>query len=143
MNLAGVSQAVRARLAGDAALSALVKYVGYDRPQDAQPESLTPFPFCVIDDITGSAWDTKTSDGGQQLIQVTTYARATATRSAVDLANAAAQAAYDALHDFDLVIAGSNTVNCLFESTPGNMVDPDGLTRYRPMTFRITYDSGT
>ncbi len=143
MNLAGVSQAVRARLAGDATLSALVSYIGYDKPQDAKPESMVPFPYTVIEDVAGNAWDTKTSDGGQQLVQVTTYARPTASRSAVDLADAAAQRVYDLLHDFDLVISGSNTVNCLFEESPGNIPDPDGFTRYRPMTFRITYDDGT
>ena len=143
MNFAAVSHAVRARLAGDATLSALVNYIGYDKPQDTRPESLTPFPYCVIEDVVGLAWDTKTSDGGQQLVQVTTYARPTTTRSAVDLADAAAQAAYDALHDFDIVISGSNTVNCLFTESPGNIQDPDGVTRYRPMTFRITYDDGT
>jgi hypothetical protein len=143
MNFAAVSQAVRARLAGDATLSALVTYVGYDKPQDTQPESSIPFPYTIIEDVAGSAWDTKTSEGGNQLIQVTTYARPTDTRSAVDIADAAAQAAYDALHKFDLVVAGSNVVNCLFDSSPGNIPDPDGFTRYRPLTFRVTYDDGT
>lgn len=143
MNLAGVAQAVRARLVGDATFTALVNYVGYHKPQDTQPESMTPFPYCIIEDVTTTAWDTKTSDGAEQLIQITTFARPTATRSAVDLANAAAQRVYDLLHDFDLVVSGSNVVNCLFEESPGNIPDPDGFTRYRPMTFRITYDDGT
>jgi len=142
MNFAGVAQAVRARLAGNTTFSGLVKYVGYDKPQDAQPESLTPFPYCIIEDVTARAWDTKTSEGGEQLIQITTFCRPTATRSAVDLANATAQQVYDLLHRFDLVVAGSNVVNCLFEESPGNIPDPDGVTRYRPMTFRITYESG-
>lgn len=143
MNFAAVSQAVRARLAGDATLAALVNYIGYDKPQDTRPEIMVPFPYTVIEDVAGTAWDTKTSDGGQQLIQITTYARPTASRSAVDLADTAAQRVYDLLHKFDLVISGSNTVNCLFEESPGNIPDPDGFTRYRPMTFRITYDDGT
>ena len=143
MNFAGVAQAVRARLAGDTTFSGLVNYIGYDKPQDTQPESLTPFPYCIIEDVTARPWDTKTSDGGEQLIQITTFCRPTATRSSVDLANATAQQVYDLLHKFDLVIAGSNTVNCLFEESPGNIPDPDGFTRYRPMTFRITYDDGT
>lgn len=143
MNFAGVAQAIRARLAGDATLSALVTYVGYDKPQDTRPESMVAFPYCVIEDVSATPWDTKTSDGGEQLIQVTTYARPTATRSAVDLADAAAQATYDALHKFDLAVAGSNVVNCLFDSSPGNIPDPDGFTRYRPLTFRIQYDDGS
>ena len=48
MNFASVAQAIRARLAGDATLGALVNYIGYDKPQDTQPESLTPFPYCVM-----------------------------------------------------------------------------------------------
>lgn len=143
MNLAGVAQAVRARLVGDATFTALVNYVGYDKPQDTQSESLTPFPYCIIEDVTTTRWDTKTADGAEQLVQITTFCRPTATRSAVDLANATAQRVYDLLHDFDLVVSGSNVVNCLFEESPGNIPDPDGFTRYRPMTFRITYDDGT
>jgi hypothetical protein len=143
MNFAGVAQAIRARLAGDATLSALSTYIGYEKPQDAKPESMVPFPFTVIEDVSATPWDTKTSDGGEQLIQVTTFARPTASRSAIDLADAAAQATYDALHKFDLVVSGSNVVNCLFDSSPGNIPDPDGFTRYRPLTFRIQYDSGT
>lgn len=143
MNFAGVSQAIRARLAGDATLSALVTYIGYEKPQDTRSESMVPFPYTVIEDVSARPWDTKDSDGGEQLIQVTTYARPTASRSAIDLADAAAQATYDALHKFDLVVSGSNVVNCLFEESPGNIPDPDGFTRYRPMTFRITYDDGT
>jgi hypothetical protein len=143
MNLAGVAQAVRARLVGDATFTALVNYVGYDKPQDTQPESLTPFPYCIIEDVTATRWDTKTSDGAEQLVQITTFCRPTATRSAVDLANAAAQRVYDLLHDFDLVVSGSNVVNCLFEESPGNIPDPDGFTRYRPMTFRVQYNDGT
>lgn len=143
MNLAGVAQAVRARLVGDATFTALVNYVGYDKPQDTQSESLTPFPYCIIEDVTATRWDTKTADGAEQLVQITTFCRPTATRSAVDLANAAAQQVYDLLHNFDLVVSGSNVVNCLFEESPGNIPDPDGFTRYRPMTFRITYDDGT
>ena len=142
MNFAGVAQAVRARLVGDATLSALVTYVGYDKPQDTQPESSIPFPYTIIEDVAGTAWDTKTSEGGEQLIQITTFCRPTETRSAVDLANATAQRVYDLLHRFDLVVSGSNMVNCLFEESPGNIPDPDGATRYRPMTFRITYESG-
>lgn len=141
MNLAGVAQAVRARLVGDATFTALVNYIGYDKPQDTQSESLTPFPYCIIEDVTTTAWDTKTADGAQQLVQITTFCRPTTTRSAVDLANAAAQQVYDLLHNFDLVVSGSNVVNCLFEESPGNIPDPDGFTRYRPMTFRITYSS--
>jgi hypothetical protein len=33
MNLAGVAQAVRARLVGNSTFTALVNYVGYDKPQ--------------------------------------------------------------------------------------------------------------
>lgn len=143
MNFAGVAQAVRTRLTGNAGFASLVNYIGYDNPQDADSASLTPFPYCVIEEVSTQPWDTKTSDGGEQLIQITTFARPTPTKSAVALSNEAAQAVYDLLHKFDLVVAGSNVVNCLFDDSPGNIPDPDGVTRYRPMTFRVTYDDGS
>lgn len=143
MNIEGVRNAIYMRLAGFSALNAITNSIGYEKPQDDEPESLMPFPYTIIEDVSGQPWDTKTSDGGEQLIQVTTYCRPTASKSAVGLANETAQAAYDALHKFDLVISGSNTVNCLFDSDGGNTPDPDGQTRYRPMTFRVVYDDGS
>lgn len=143
MNFAGVSQAVRARLAGYVPLSGAVTYIGYDKPQDSAPEDVSAFPYTVIEDVVGTAFDTQTSDGGNQIIQVTTYCRPTASKSAIALADETAQATYDALHKFALTVAGSNAINCLFESSPGNLIDPDGVTRYRPMTFRVQYDDGS
>ena len=142
MNIEGVRQAIYTRIANFAALNAITNSIGYEKPQDAEAESLTPFPFTVIEDVSSEPWDTKSSDGGEQLIQVTTFCRPTASKSAVGLANEAAQATYDALHKFDLVVNGSNVVNCLFDSDAGNIPDPDGVTRYRPMTFRVQYDDG-
>lgn len=142
MNIGAVSQAIINRLGNFTALSSKVSYIGVDKPQDAQAESLTPFPYCVVEEATGVAWDTKTSDGGNELVQVTVFCRPTATRSAHSLANELAQATYDALHKFELVVPGSNVVNCLFEESPGVIRDPDGKTRYRPMTFRIVYSGG-
>lgn len=143
MNIEGVRQAIYTRLANFAALNAITQSIGYEKPQDDEAESLTPFPYTVIEDVSAQPWDTKGSDGGDQLIQVTTFCRPTASKSAVGLANEAAQATYDALHKFDLVVIGSNVVNCLFDSDGGNIPDPDGVTRYRPMTFRVQYDDGT
>lgn len=143
MNIQGVAQAIYARLAGYTALTSQITSIGYERPQDVAPEAVANFPYCVIDDITQQPWDTKTSDGGNQLVQVTVYARPNATKSGVTLANEAAQAIYDALHKYDLTVSGSNVVNCLFDGSPGNLADPDGVTRYKPMTFRIMYDDET
>ena len=140
MNLDGVSTAIRARLAGFTALSSAVQYIGYDKPQDDAPEDITAFPFCVIEDVTARRWDDKTSEGGNHLVQVTTFCRPTASKSAIQLAKETAQAAYDALHKFDLVVSGSNVIICLFEESPGLITDPDGVTRYQPMTFRVIYD---
>ena len=142
MNFGGVSQAIVARLGNFTALASKTNYIGYDKPQDADPASGLPFPYTVIEDVAALPWDTKTSDGGDQLIQITTYCRPTSSKSAKALATETAQATYDALHKFNLVVSGSNVVNCLFNDSPGSLIDPDGVTRYRPMTFRIVYDGG-
>jgi len=142
MNFGGVSQAIVARLSGFSALSSKTNYIGYDKPQDDDPASGVAFPYTVIEDVSARPWDTDDSDGGNQLIQITTYCRPTEAKSAKALATETAQATYDALHKFDLVVSGSNVVNCLFNESPGSLIDPDGVTRYRPMTFRVVYDDG-
>lgn len=139
MNFEGVAAAIYSRLAGYTALTSLTTSIGYERPQPDMAESLMEFPFTIIEDVSSRPWDTKTSNGGDAMIQVTTYCRPTASKSAVELANETAQAAYDALHDFDLVVSGSNVVNCLLDSDSGNVADPDGVTRYRALTFVVKY----
>ena len=143
MNTKGVAEAIRARLAGFSALAGNVEYIGFDKPQDAEPEALGPFPYKGICLISAHPWDTKTSDGGNELFQVTTFCRPTATASAYSQALELSQAAYDALHKFDLSVSGSNVVNLLWDSSPGMMTDPDGVTVYRPMDFMVVYDDGT
>ena len=143
MNIEGIRQAIYTRLANYSALNAITQSIGYEKPQDEEAESLTPFPFTVIEDVSSQRWDTKDSDGGEQLVQITTFCRPTASKSAVGLANEAAQAVYDALHRYDLPVSGSNLVNLIFDEDGGNIPDPDGVTRYRPMTFRVQYDDGT
>lgn len=142
MNIEGIRQAIYTRLASFTALTTITESIGYEKPQDDDAASLTPFPFTVIEDVSGQPWDTKDSDGGDQLIQVTTFCRPTSSKAAVTLANEAAQAAYDALHKYELPVVTSNVVNCIFDSDGGNTPDPDGVTRYRPMTFRVQYDDG-
>lgn len=140
MKFEAVRVAVFQRLAGYAPLLAITQGVGSERPQDDDAGDASQFPFTIIDEVTAQPWDTKTSNGGNQLVQVTTYARPSATASATTLANNAAQAAYDALHKYDLPISGADVVNCLFDSTPGMFKDPDGKTRYKPLVFRVVYD---
>lgn len=140
MKFQAVSEAIYARLSGYTALTDQVVSIGYEHPQDATPEGLSAFPYVVIEDVSQSAWDTKTSNGGNQLVQVTPYARPSASKSAVAIANEVGQAVYDALHKHDLSVSGADLVNCLFEESPGNIPDPDGITRYKPLTFRVVYD---
>lgn len=140
MKFQAVAEAVYARLNGFAALTDQVISVGYQRSQDAEPEDETQFPYVVIDDVVQRPWDTKTANGGNQLVQVTVFARDKEFKSAITVANEVAQSVYDALHKYDLKVSGVTVVNCLFEETPGNIADPDGVTRFKPMTFRIIYD---
>jgi hypothetical protein len=145
MNFEAISKAVRARLANFTALTSISPTVTYEKSQDDTPES--DLPYTVIEDVVSRQWDTKTSEGGEQLIQVTTYCRSRYTLakgfvSATQLANQSAQAIYDALHNFNLSVSGSNVVICQFTESPGLITDPDGVTRYRPMTFRVVYDGG-
>lgn len=139
MKFQAVAEAIYARLNGYTALTEQVTSVGYQRTQDAEPEDETQFPFVVIDDVSQRAWDTKTANGGNQLVQVTAFARPTTDKSAMTVANEVAQSVYDALHDYSLTVSGVSVVNCLFEESPGNIADPDGVTRFKPLTFRVTY----
>lgn len=138
MNSAALHQAIYTRLAGFTALTSQLSSVGVlsrvPQPDDAGDAS--DFPYITFYVGGADGWDTQTTDGIQSSLQVDVWSR-----SQSDLQRKAIiDSVYDCLHRFDLVIAGANTVNCLFQSKD-EIDDPDGVTTHTFATFLISYDS--
>lgn len=139
MNLGAVYQSVYNRLAGFTDLTSRLAngaasiYTRVPQPDDAGDDSL--FPFVVIEGTSVTPWDTDDTDGAQATMSVHVYSRS---QSILEISGIAT-ATYDALHKYQLVIAGGNTVDCLFDNSVG-FEDPDGKTLHRVNDFLITYD---
>lgn len=135
MNSTNLHQAIYTRLAGYTALTSKVVgiYSQVPQPDDAQLDSA--FPYVTLGPYFHTPFDTDDDDGQRVAAQIHIWDRST-----TELTRAAIQdAIYDALHKFDLVISGANTIDCLFESAV-KMYDPDGKTSHSVLTFRITYN---
>jgi hypothetical protein len=135
MDSAALHQAIYTRLAGFTALTSKVVGVYSSVPEDANSGSDAAFPYIVFNQVSIAPFDTKSSDGASALVDVHAYTR---TKSDLVLL-AIADEIYNALHKFDLVIAGANTIAVGFENKV-EFDDPDGKTIHTAMTFRVVYD---
>lgn len=137
MNLANLQQSVFTRLSNFTALTSQLAGQGvYARkPQDVNAESTTPFPYVTFSFPSGLPFDTDSKDGAEVILQVHVWSRS----QSMLVHQAIMDSIYDALHKFQLVISGANTVDCLF-TTSQFMDDPDGVTTHGIMEFRVTYD---
>lgn len=134
MRFKELRQALYARL--DAQVGASVQGVYAKVPQADQSEDDSAFPYITIGAFTTSPFDTDDENGVSVLADVSVWSRATSVLATSDIVSAV----YAALHKHDLVIAGANTVDCLF-SAMNELDDPDGRTTQDVLTFRITYDA--
>lgn len=139
MNLGPVYQSMFNRLSGFADLtSRLANGAGsvYTRvPQPDRPGDSSLFPYVVIESTNIQPWDTDDEDGVQALMSVHVYSRS---QSVLEISNIGT-AVYDALHKYQLVITGANTVDCLFDNST-QFEDPDTKTVHRVIDFLVTYD---
>jgi len=142
MNVDQLEAAIVSRLGAVSAVTDLLGSVpgGYQThaiytmvPQADMSEDDSYFPFIKVGPATGAPWDTDDTEGAAVVVPVNVTARDNTLSEVMD-------AVYDALHRFDLVISGANTVDCLAEQVTG-YDGPDGVTRHRVCTFRVTYDS--
>jgi hypothetical protein len=135
MNGAALYQAIYTRLAGTAAVASKVQgiYSRVPMPADAGDDGL--FPYIFFNQPSALPFNTKTSDGMRAIIQVHVYSR-----SGSNIERLAIQdAVYDALHNYDLPIAGANTVLCQFQGVT-DFMDPDGITTHGVVSFTVLYD---
>lgn len=125
-----LQQAIYSRLAGFAALVALVGARVYDRV----PPS-TAFPYVVIGDDTAVPFDTHSSVGARHTVTIHVWSR----DGGRDETKRIQQAIYDALHRNALVVAGAETVNCEWEFSE-SFLEQDGLTRHGVMRLAVVLD---
>lgn len=136
MKLGALQQALYDALTGDATLMALAQGVHIPKaPQYGESEVATPFPYVVIPQMTANPFDTKTSNGGNVLVQVDGYSRSQSDLQINDLQGRV----YDVLHKGTLSITGATFVDCLHEQTIHGYED-DGRTRRFVSLYRVTYD---
>lgn len=141
MNYQAIQTAIYTRLSGYTALTDIVQSVGYSHPQDADAGAASVFPYVTIQDVTSRPWDDKDQTGGDQVVQVSVWARPSATQGGSTVCNAVSQQVYAALHRYALTGAGLHVVNCLLSGDTGVMDDPDGATKHRAMRFRVVYQN--
>lgn len=137
MNLANLQQAVYTRLAGFTALTSQLSGQGiYSRkPQDDDSGDASVFPYITVQFPSLLPWDTDDTKGAKTILRVYTWSRSQSTL----VLGRAMDSVYDCLHEFQIVIPGANTVDCLWINSE-TLDDPDGVTTYGVSEFRITYD---
>ena len=139
METEGILGAVYAKLAADGDVSSFAVSIGVEHPQDTDPANLSVFPYITFSASASNPFDDKDTVGEAIVVQVTPWGRGTGTKSATKQVAEGADFIHAALHRATLTATGTNIINCLYQSSPGIIEDPDGFTKYRPMLFAITY----
>ncbi len=137
MKLDALQQALYDALTGDTTLMALAEAVYIPKaPQADDGELSGPFPYVVIPQMTANPFDTKTSNGGNVVVQVDGYSRSQSDLQINDLQGRV----YDVLHKGTLSITGAAFTDCLHEQTINGYED-QGKTRRFVSLYRVTYDN--
>jgi hypothetical protein len=141
MKAQAIQRAVRAKLAADAGLVALLSDawgfvpVVTDVPQVTDPESNDRFPYVRLGPIVVVPWDTKTSFGTSASLQVDCWSRA----AGFDEVAGVMDAVKASLHRQALAITGAHQVWTDLE-TASTALEADGRTRRGLMFFRVVAD---
>ncbi len=95
------------------------------------------FPYIRIGEFTAIPFDTHSSQGSDNTITIHSWSRY---RGMSEIKRIQRQT-YLALHRFELVVSGVDTVDCQWDSVDV-FLDDDGLTRHGVQRFRIMLDEG-
>ena len=128
---AALQTALYARLAAVLAPVAVYDHV----PQVADPGSDVPFPYVTIGDDEAREWGTDTETGDETTITVHVWSRERGRLETKQLQDSIR----DALHDYNLTVAGYATVLLLWESSL-TLEDPDGVTHHGVTRFRGLFE---
>lgn len=132
MRLLDVQAAIYAALAADATLAALVSGV-----YDNVPKNVV-FPYVAIGDGTSVPFDTCSTLGDDQTIDIHTWTQAETARGRRDVKQIQ-EAIYDVLHWQDL--AGLGGLVSIEQEMAQDFIDPDGLTRHGVQRFRVMIEN--
>jgi len=109
-------------------------------PQDADGESIGPFPYVVIVQATESPFNTDGTTGSNFVVQIDGFARASATESVENSIAALHSATRAALDRYPLTVSGAVWIDTVFESMSLAWSDV-GTTRRFISQYRITLDA--
>lgn len=128
-----LQKGVRAALAADAGVSALVGTRIYDEP----PQDVT-FPYVRFNDISPSAYDTDTTEGAEVTLSLQAHSRSASGRvEAVQIA----EAIKDALHrqEASVTVAGHDLLEVIYQTFSATR-DADGRGYTAVIVFQATLE---
>lgn len=105
-----------------------------DVPQATDSGAPAQFPYITIGNDTFGSYDTKDDTGGEVVVQVSIWSRASSDLQIKGIADAV----YSRMHRQPMTITGVNHITTEFESLTLTD-DPDGKTRQAIMLFRVVY----
>ncbi len=114
-----------------------------DAPQPEKSEHSSFFPYITMGDDTLNQWDTDTSEGYETTINIRCWSRGNTENGYTSPRRQAKEIQShirDALHQFELLVDGQDTVLCHFENA-STIQDPDGKTIQGLTTFRLITDN--
>jgi hypothetical protein len=141
MNPKALQAAVYDTLVGDSTLLSMLSgawgfdAVFSDTPQENADDNAY-YPFISFGPGIALPFDTKTSDGGSELVQINVWTRENDYADVKEIA----QRVYQLLHNQSLTIAGCDHILTKMQDVDFT-IDPDGHTRRGLMFFRIIYDN--
>ena len=109
-------------------------------PQDADGESIGPFPYVVIVQATESPFNTDGTIGSNFVVQIDGFARGSATVSVENSIAALHSATRTALERYPLTVPGAVWIDTVFEDMSLAWSDV-GTTRRFISQYRITLDA--
>lgn len=95
------------------------------------------FPYIRVGEVTAVTFDTHSSSGSDSTITIHAWSR----YRGMSQVKRIQRQTYLALHRFNLVVSGVDTVDCQWESSDV-FEDDDGLSRHGVQRFRIMLDEG-
>jgi hypothetical protein len=109
-------------------------------PQDADGESIGPFPYVVIVQATESPFNTDGTIGSNFVVQIDGFARGSATVSVENSIAALHSATRTAIERYPLTVTGAVWIDTVFEDMSLAWSDV-GTTRRFISQYRITLDA--
>lgn len=123
-----LQQAIYTKLTGTAAVTALVG----SRIFDGKPDQAPAFPYIIIGEMTGTDFDTKSTDGEETVLNIDTFSKYNGNKEARQIMGTI----HGALHKANLSPTGHDLIFLYWVASRGPFTDPDPEIRHGIQSFR-------